>query len=210
VTTSRRRRAAGPRVLTPYRLVRLLIVGAIALGAAWHALRSAEPRPPATPRAQTIAQPVDTAAPVVVKRVIDGDTIQLVDGRRVRYIGIDAPETRRRQGNAWVEDPEPYAKEATDANRRLVEGNAVTLEYDVQRQDRFGRDLAYVYVDGRMVNAVLAEEGYVQLLTVPPNVRHAEQFRDLIRQARQADRGLWGARDASRAKKLKPTTTGPE
>ncbi|MBI3323170.1 MAG: thermonuclease family protein [Candidatus Omnitrophica bacterium] len=129
----------------------------------------------------------------VVRRVIDGDTIELRDGRLVRYIGVDAPEVRRRAGEEWVEDPEPFGFEAKDANRRWVEGRSVRLEYDVQTHDRYGRLLAYVFVDGRMVNAALLEEGYAQLLTIPPNVKYAEPFRRFVQEARAAHRGLWGA-----------------
>lgn len=128
-----------------------------------------------------------------VRRVIDGDTIELRDGRLVRYIGIDTPEVRRRIGDRWVEDPQPFGREAREANRRWVEGRSVRLEYDVQTHDRYGRLLAYVFVDGKMVNAALLEEGYAQLLTIPPNVKHVEQFRRLVREARAAHRGLWGA-----------------
>jgi micrococcal nuclease len=127
----------------------------------------------------------------VVQRVIDGDTAQLADGRLVRYIGIDAPEVRRKVGERWVVDPEPFAHTATEANRRLVEGRRVHLEYDVQTHDRFGRLLAYVYVGDQMVNAALLAGGYAQLLTLPPNVRYAEQFRALATDARREGRGLW-------------------
>ena len=130
----------------------------------------------------------------VVRRVIDGDTVELADGRLVRYLGIDTPEVRRRNGAQWVTDPQPFGREATEANRRLVEGKTVRLEYDVQTHDRYGRLLAYVYHEGQMVNAALLEEGYAHLLTIPPNVKYAEQFRALAQHARQAQRGLW-ARD---------------
>jgi len=129
----------------------------------------------------------------LVRRVIDGDTIELADGRLVRYIGIDAPEVRRRQGDQWVVDPEPFGQEARDANRRLVEGKSIGLEYDVQTHDRFGRLLAYVYVDGQMVNAKLLEGGFAQPLTIPPNVRYADLFRRLAAEARQQQQGLWAA-----------------
>ena len=129
----------------------------------------------------------------LVRRVVDGDTIQLLDGRLVRYIGIDTPELRRREGSRWVMDPEPFALAATEANRRLVEGKTVRLEYDVQPRDRYGRLLAYVYVDERMVNAELLETGYAHLLTIPPDVRYAEEFRRLAAGARREHRGLWAA-----------------
>ena len=134
----------------------------------------------------------------VVRQVIDGDTIELRDGRHVRYIGIDTPETRRRVGERWVEDPEPFAKAATERNRALVEGQVVRLEFDVQPTDRFGRTLAYVYVGDAMVNAQLLEEGMAQLLTIPPDVRYVERFTQLAEQARAARRGLWSAGEGSR------------
>lgn len=127
-----------------------------------------------------------------VARVIDGDTIELSDGRLVRYIGVDTPEVRRRQGDAWVKDPEPFSQAATKANRRLVAGKTVRLEYDVQTHDSYGRLLAYVYVGEMMVNAELLRLGVAQLLTIPPNVKYAERFRALAQEAREARRGLWG------------------
>ena len=135
-----------------------------------------------------------------VRRVIDGDTVELDDSRLVRYIGIDAPELRRRIGGRWVMDPEPFAQAATDANVRLVGGRRVRMAYDVQTHDRFGRLLAYVYVPGGgppdevMVNEELIRQGFAQLLTIPPDVKHAERFRALAEEARAARRGLWGTR----------------
>ncbi len=135
-----------------------------------------------------------TTGEAVVARVIDGDTMKLSDGRTVRYIGVDTPEVRRRRGGEWVREPEPYAVEATEANRRLVEGRAVRLEQDVQSHDRYGRLLVYVYVDDLFVNAELVRQGYAVPLTIPPNVKYAELFRELAREARQAQRGLWRSR----------------
>ena len=129
-----------------------------------------------------------------VRRVVDGDTVQLADGRLVRYIGIDTPEMRRRMNGRWIEDPQPMAHEATGANRRLVEGKRVRLEYDVQTHDRFGRLLAYVYVDGVMVNEELLHQGLAQLLTIPPDVKYVERFRAAAAQARAARRGMWAER----------------
>lgn len=133
----------------------------------------------------------------MVRRVIDGDTIALADGRVVRYIGIDTPELRRRVGGRWVSDPEPFGRDAAEANARLVRGKAVRLEYDVQRYDAYHRILAYVYVstDGEgevMVNAELLRQGMAQPLTIPPDVRYAERFRAIAAEARAARRGLWG------------------
>lgn len=132
-----------------------------------------------------------------VRKVIDGDTIRLTDGRLVRYIGIDTPELRRKVDGRWVEAPEPFGQEAKRANERLVLGKVVRLEYDVQQLDRYGRVLAYVYVPTEsgelMVNAELLRQGFAQPLTIPPDVKHAEAFRALVAEARAAQRGLWRA-----------------
>lgn len=130
----------------------------------------------------------------VVRRVIDGDTVELADGRLVRYIGINTPEVRRRVGEMWVKDPQPYAEAAADANRQLVEGKTVRLEYDVQTHDRYGRLLAYVYVGDQMVNDALLDAGYAQVMTIPPNVKYVERFRAVAARARAAGRGLWTGR----------------
>ncbi|KPK41568.1 MAG: hypothetical protein AMJ78_05160 [Omnitrophica WOR_2 bacterium SM23_29] len=117
----------------------------------------------------------------LVIRVIDGDTIVLEDGRRVRYIGIDTPEKR-----------DPYYFEAKEVNKRLVEGKKVRLEYDVGKKDKFGRTLAYVYVGDIFVNTELVKNGYAVIYTVPPNVKYAENFLKHQQDARKAKRGLWG------------------
>jgi micrococcal nuclease len=126
----------------------------------------------------------------VVARVVDGDTIELRGGERVRYIGMDTPES--------VKPGTPvqcYAKAASHENERLVEGQRVRLRYDAEREDRYGRTLAYVYRarDGLFVNAELVRRGYARQLTIPPNVAHESLFRRLAAQARAHGRGLWRA-----------------
>ena len=129
----------------------------------------------------------------VVRRVFDGDTVELSGGRLVRYCGIDTPEVRRRVGEIWVRDPEPFGVAASEANRRFVEHQRVRLEYDVETHDRFGRLLAYVYVGETMINAQLLAAGLARPMRIPPNVKYADRFDALAREARQAGRGLWGA-----------------
>lgn len=121
---------------------------------------------------------------VLCTRVIDGDTIEVLGGERVRYIGIDTPEMR---------PIEAWAEAATSANRELVEGRMVRLELDVQERDRYGRVLAYVWVGGLLVNEELVRLGYAQVSTYPPNVRYQERFLAAEGEARAAGRGLWGA-----------------
>ncbi len=87
---------------------------------------------------------------------------------------------------------EPFGKEAAEANRKLVDGKTVRLEFDVQQVDRYNRLLAYVFLEeGTFVNAWLVENGYAMVMTVPPNVKYQELFLKLQREAREARRGLW-------------------
>ena len=116
-----------------------------------------------------------------VTKVIDGDTIVLENGEHVRYIGMDAPERGR-----------PYYGEATRENKRIVEGKKVRLEYDVERTDRYGRTLAYVYAEDIFVNAGLVSNGYAMIYTFPPNVKYYKTFLALQKEAREQKRGLWG------------------
>ena len=128
-----------------------------------------------------------------VVKVVDGDTIHVqVAGTRekVRYIGVDTPETKHPARGV-----ECYGRQALQFNARLVGGERVRLVRDVEERDRYGRLLAYVYRvrDGLFVNAELARLGYAQPLSIPPDVRHAERFADLARRAREEGRGLWAA-----------------
>ncbi|MBI4270359.1 MAG: thermonuclease family protein [Candidatus Rokubacteria bacterium] len=140
-----------------------------------------------------VAAATDAAAPeAAVVRVVDGDTIHVRLGERVekvRYIGVNTPELHHP-----TRGEEPGGREAADVNRRLVAGQRVQLELDVQARDRYGRLLAYVWVGSVMVNAELVRLGYAQVMTIPPNVRHQQRFVALAREAREAGRGLWGAR----------------
>jgi len=129
-----------------------------------------------------------------VVRVVDGDTIVVRrpggPQERVRYIGIDTPESVKPDTPVQC-----FAEAAASANRRLVAGRTVRLVPDVEARDRYGRTLAYVYrePDGAFVNAALVRDGYARTLTIPPNVRYAARFAQLARDARRADRGLWKA-----------------
>jgi micrococcal nuclease len=128
-----------------------------------------------------------------VVRVVDGDTIVVrLDGdeERVRYIGVDTPESVKPGSPV-----ECFGKRAAAENRRLVAGRRVRLVSDAEARDRYGRLLAYVYraSDGLFVNRALVERGYATPLTIPPNVRHAQRFVAWSREARQAGRGLWRA-----------------
>ena len=128
----------------------------------------------------------------LVTKVVDGDTFWIDNGtrkgRKVRLIGVDAPETRR----TVRKEVGYYGNESKRYLTKLLLNKSVRLQYDVDPIDRYGRILAYVYLeDGTFVNAALLKQGYAMVLTVPPNVRHAERFVKYQAQARKKERGLW-------------------
>jgi micrococcal nuclease len=130
------------------------------------------------------------AISVKVVRVTDGDTfVATVNGRRerIRVIGVDTPESV-----APNQPVEPYGKEASDFAEHYLDGETVRLAGDAEPRDRYGRMLAYVWLeDGTFWNALLVAEGYAQQLTIPPNVTYERLFRRLVSEARREDRGLW-------------------
>lgn len=121
------------------------------------------------------------------ERIVDGDTIVLTGGVRVRYIGIDAPETKHPD-----KPVEHFGPQAAERNRQLVVGKRIRLEYDRERTDQYGRSLAYVHVDGRFINAELVAGGYAEARKYGDNRRYAELFDYLELRAREAGRGMWG------------------
>lgn len=127
-----------------------------------------------------------------VTRIVDGDTFWIDDGTRggkkIRLIGVDAPETRN-TGRKVVSE---FGKVSTAYLKKLVAGKTVRLEYDIDRTDRYGRTLAYVYLkDGTFVNAALVRNGYATVMTIPPNVKYQELFLRLEKRARLQGKGLW-------------------
>jgi len=142
--------------------------------------------------ARHVEEPGPRELSAVVTYVVDGDTIEvrLPDGsvEDVRYIGIDTPES--------VDPEQPvqcFGRRASAVNERLVGGRVVTLRFDAERRDDYGRLLAYVYVGSRLVNAVLVRRGVARTLEIAPNDSLAPLFSQLARAAGRAGRGLWGA-----------------
>ena len=128
------------------------------------------------------------AETVTVLQVTDGDTCLLDDGRKVRYLGIDAPETQRP-----TQGLECFGPEATERNKELVEGELVRLESDMTDRDAYGRLLRYVYVDGAFINGVLVEEGFAYSSYYPPDVKYYDELLRLELDAEAAGLGLWSA-----------------
>jgi micrococcal nuclease len=154
-----------------------------------------------TAEAQTVAGPAG-AGPAYVTRVVEGDTVYAEVGGRleaVRYLGVNAPR---------IEHPtrgtDLYAMVAREANRRLVEGKWIRLVFDGQPRDRFGRLLAYVWVDDVFVNAALTHLGFAEAAATTTVTRYGEYFRSLETGARQDARGLWRDPEAGKYHRPRP------
>ena len=158
-------------------LVLTLAIGALAAGCDGDTLLEPAERSARVP-ADAVADRVD--------HVTDGDTVWLSGLGKVRLIGIDTPEV---YGGV-----ECYGREASAFAKRLLPANRrVHYELGVEERDRYGRALAYLWLDdGRFVNRLLVERGYAQPLTIAPNVDFADLFTKAARRARRAGRGLWG------------------
>ena len=147
-----------------------------------------------TSPANTIEPLISKDERVVVTRVLDGDTVVVTGGTKVRYIGIDTPEFR---GNA--ENSECFAFEAKTRNEQLVLGKSVRMEKDVSEMDRYGRLLRYVYIDessssinkNTSINEILVNEGFALAITFPPDVAQQTKLKELERNAKDSGRGLW-------------------
>ncbi len=125
---------------------------------------------------------------VKVIRVVDGDTIEIESGEKVRYIGIDTPET--------VDPRKPvqcFGVEASKKNKELVEGKMVRLEKDITDRDKYNRLLRYIYVGDTFINLELVKQGFAYSYSYPPDIKYQDQIVKVQEEAREAKRGLWGA-----------------
>lgn len=126
-----------------------------------------------------------------VTRVVDGDTI-IIDyngtEERIRLIGIDTPESVHPNAEKNTE----FGKAASNFTKEKLENKYVKIELDVQERDKYGRLLAYVYLDDEMYNKTLLAEGYAKIATYPPNVKYVDDFTKIEKDARNNKKGLWG------------------
>lgn len=120
-----------------------------------------------------------------VTRVVDGDTIDVEGGKRIRLIGIDTPEINRTGATAC------FGIEAKDYAEKLLNGQMVKLEKDVSEVDRYNRLLRYVYLGDIMINDKLVRDGYARVYTYPPDVKYNDKFLESERFARENSLGLW-------------------
>lgn len=117
-----------------------------------------------------------------VKQVYDGDSVLLEDGRKVRYLGINAPEYQ-----------EPFYLKAKRFNESLVLNREIRLEFDRERSDSYGRLLAYVYVENQMVNARLVQEGLAHAFFIGPSRKHNALILETQEKAKQRKAGIWSS-----------------
>ena len=129
---------------------------------------------------------------VKVIRVVDGDTIEIEGGEKVRYIGIDTPETVDPRKTVQC-----FGVEASKKNQELVEGKMVRLEKDITDRDKYNRLLRYVYVGDTFINLELVKQGFAYSYSYPPDIKYQDQFVNAQQEAREEKRGLWNALKSS-------------
>lgn len=136
-----------------------------------------------------------------VTRVIDGDTIEIEGGERVRYIGIDTPETVDPRKTVQC-----FGVESSKKNKELVEGKTVRLEKDITDRDKYNRLLRYVWLDDTLINLALVQGGFAHSNSYPPDIKYQDKFVTAQKEAREAKVGLWNAcsQESSTATVLKP------
>lgn len=139
---------------------------------------------------------------VKVTKVIDGDTIEIEGGQRIRYIGIDAPETVHP-----TKTVDCYGKESSNKNKEIVEGKIVRLEKDISETDKYRRLLRYVFVDDIFVNDYLVRQGFASASSYPPDIKYQDQFRQAEKEARENAIGLWGSCKSQSSQQSQSTET---
>jgi len=127
----------------------------------------------------TLTPPLEITS-AIVSKVIDGDTIKLQNGERVRLLGINTPEKGQ-----------PYYEEATNRLKELIEGKTITLEKDIEDKDQYGRLLRHIYIDDTFVNLEMVREGYANVYVIHPNVKYSSKFENAEEEAKNAKRGIW-------------------
>ena len=158
-------------------------------------VKPAETKQPAPKIITAPQQGTTDQIPVTLVSTTDGDTIRvLYNGvdEPVRYLLIDTPETNHpRLGK------QPFGPEAKERNRALVNSGQLTLEFDIgEKRDKYGRLLAYVYVDGKSVQEILIREGLARVAyAYPPNIRHLTLYEEAQKEAQSKKAGFWAVED---------------
>lgn len=136
--------------------------------------------------APTVALPMATES-AVITRIIDGDTVQIATGEKVRLIGIDTPETVDPRKGVQC-----FGKKASDHTKEILLNKEVTLKKDISITDRYGRLLRYIYVGDTFINEQLVRDGYAKASSYPPDIRYQEVFLEAQKYSQENSLGLWG------------------
>lgn len=129
-----------------------------------------------------------------VRYVIDGDTLVLEDGERIRFFGINAPEIRKKSAHGYEGTDEPWGRDAANFVGRLVEGKEVGLIFQEPSRDKYGRTLAYVVWKGELLQSLLLREGYARYADYGNDLKYGEVLRRCEAEAQSRRRGLWAER----------------
>lgn len=120
--------------------------------------------------------------------VFDGDTIELSDKRRIRYIGINTPEL-----NSKLKiKPECYATKSAEINKQLVLNQEIEMEKDQTDKDLYGRYIRYIWIDDVFINDFLVRQGFARVENIPPDTKYSKDFKEAQAEAKNDNRGLWG------------------
>lgn len=143
---------------------------------------------------QTSLNETGLQGPFEVKRVVDGDTVIVVKNStevKVRLLGINAPESVHEDEKKNTEE----GRQASEWLKELLSSKRVYLEYDQEAQDKFGRDLAYLYLEDQttMVNEMMVSQGLAKVVKIKPNVKYFEKLKAVEKNAKQNKKGFWGS-----------------
>ncbi|MEJ8305898.1 thermonuclease family protein [Saccharibacillus sacchari] len=159
-------------------------------GTATQSDNTAQDGPTQTATQEETATSVDGRVKASVERTVDGDTFIAIleDGsrERVRMLLLDTPETKK-EGTPV----QPFGPEASEYTKKLLGGQQVELEFDEEQRDQYGRMLAYVYLNGEMVNEKLLEQGLARVVVYQPNDKYIDGFREIQNRAKQQKLGVW-------------------
>lgn len=176
------------------KLALFLVAGALLVLIGYSVGTSPKPENPVASQIES----AQTSELVKVTRLIDGDTIEIEGGKRVRLIGMDTPEINK-TGETGC-----FGKEAADYATKLLNGQLIKMEKDISEVDRYNRLLRYIYLGETMINDKLVRDGYARVYTYPPDVKYKDKFLESEKYARENDLGLW----SKCASSPKPTLSG--
>ncbi|RCW48630.1 thermonuclease family protein [Halanaerobium sp. MA284_MarDTE_T2] len=129
----------------------------------------------------------NSLAEVHINKIIDGDTYKTSSGKTIRVLGVDCPEIDWEKGKG-----EYFAFKAKEFAEDKILDKKVELEFDTEKEDKYGRLLAYIYLnDSEMFNLQLLQEGYANLMIIPPNKRYEAEFKETAKRARREKTGIW-------------------